>query len=82
MREDIVFFSEQADAGAFDIQMCGITPYHYLLERKAGVAKQLLKNTAMSITEIAHRLGFSNCHYFSAFFSKRAGMSPREYRNL
>ena len=60
----------------------GMTPYHYLLERKANTAKQLLKNTAMSITEIAHQLGFSNCHYFSAFFSKRTGLSPREYRQL
>ncbi len=60
----------------------GITPYHYLLERKASIAKQLLKNTAMSITEIANQLGFSNCHYFSAFFSKKVGISPREYRHL
>ncbi len=59
----------------------GMTPYHYLLERKVSTAKQLLKNTAMSITEIAHQLGFGNCHYFSAFFSQRVGMSPSEYRH-
>lgn len=58
----------------------GITPYNYLLEHKFSTAKLLLKNTAMSITEISQKLGFSNCHYFSGFFSKRAGISPKKYR--
>ena len=58
----------------------GITPYNYLLEHKFSTAKLLLKNTAMSITEIARHLGFSNCHYFSSFFTKHAGISPKKYR--
>ena len=60
----------------------GITPYNYLLERKLNTAKLLLNNTAISITEIAQRLGFANCHYFSAFFTKRTGLSPREFRKI
>lgn len=59
----------------------GITPYNYLLEHKLDTAKLLLKNTAMSIAEISLRLGFSNAHYFSNFFSNRTGVSPKEYRN-
>ncbi|MBP3599974.1 MAG: AraC family transcriptional regulator [Clostridia bacterium] len=59
----------------------GITPYDYLLEHKLSIAKLLLKNTAIGIAEIASRLGFANSHYFSNFFSKKVGMSPREYRN-
>jgi AraC-like DNA-binding protein len=58
----------------------GITPYNYLLEHKMKTAKMLLKNTAMSISELAQYLGFANAHYFSNFFSKRAGISPKEYR--
>lgn len=58
----------------------GMTPYNYLLEHKLNTSKSLLRNTAMSITEISNYLGFSNCHYFSNFFSKRVGTSPKEYR--
>ncbi len=60
----------------------GITPYNYLLEHKLRTAKLLLRNTALPITDISSQLGFSSCHYFSAFFSRRTGMSPRQYRGL
>ena len=43
-------------------------------------AKLLLKNTAMTVTEIAAYLGFSSCHHFSGFFAKRTGVSPTVYR--
>ncbi len=59
----------------------GITPYEYFLLRKISAAKILMRNTALSITEISEHFGFSNCHYFSNFFKKRTGLSPREYRN-
>lgn len=58
-----------------------VTPYDYLLKRKLSTAKLLLKNTAMSINEISAKLGFANSHYFSNFFTKRVGKTPREYRN-
>lgn len=76
---DDFFYTKSHLIRAFKAEY-GMTPYHYLLERKVSSAKQLLKNTAMSITEIAHQLGFCNCHHFSAFFSKRVGLSPSEYR--
>lgn len=59
----------------------GVTPYNYLLEVKLNTAKLLLKNTAMTVTEIAAYLGFSSCHHFSGFFSKRTGVSPTVYRD-
>lgn len=58
----------------------GITPYNYLLGKKLSVAKQLLSGTGMSVREISEYLGFSDCHYFSAFFRKQTGVSPRSYR--
>jgi YesN/AraC family two-component response regulator len=45
-----------------------------------NTAKALLRNTAMSINEVSYYLGFANAHYFSNFFSKREGVSPKEYR--
>lgn len=59
----------------------GITPYEYLLRRKLEYARLLLENTSMSISEISERLSFSGPHYFSSFFARRVGASPKEYRN-
>lgn len=57
-----------------------ITPYEYLLERKLSAAKQMLLGTGLSIKEISAYLGFSDSHYFSQFFKKRTGLSPKAYK--
>ena len=73
------FYTKSHMIRAFKAEF-GITPYNYLLEVKLNTARLLLKNTAMTVTEIAAYLGFSTCHHFSAFFSKRMGQSPTAYR--
>lgn len=59
---------------------CGLMSYvsHQRLER----ASFLLKNSSMSITDIAFQVGFNSRQHFSFTFEKRYGMSPREYRKL
>lgn len=44
-------------------------------------AKRLLRSTGMSITEIAYAVGFSDSNYFSSFFKKQTGKTPRQYRH-
>jgi len=44
-------------------------------------AKILLRQTQMSISEVASELGFEDISYFSRMFRKNAGMTPREYKN-
>lgn len=56
------------------------TPYEYLLSKRFETAKIMLKNTAVSISDIADELNFCDVHYFSGCFSKRFGISPSEYR--
>lgn len=58
----------------------GITPYQYVLSKKIGIAKNLLKNTNMSIREIAQRLGFADEYYFSNIFKQKTGMRPSNYK--
>lgn len=58
----------------------GITPYDYQLANKIYAAKNLLKNTAMSIADIAEAIGYSDPQYFSGLFKSKVGISPREYR--
>nr|WP_295934924.1 helix-turn-helix domain-containing protein [uncultured Dyadobacter sp.] len=43
-------------------------------------AKSLLKQTAMSIQEICHGLGFEDTSHFTKSFKKLAGTTPSEYR--
>jgi AraC family L-rhamnose operon transcriptional activator RhaR/AraC family L-rhamnose operon regulatory protein RhaS len=45
-------------------------------------AKRLLSVTNESVTRIAFLLGFSDSNYFSVYFKKHTGLSPREYRKL
>lgn len=58
----------------------GTTPYEYMQERRFGIAKSLLRGSAMSITEISEKLGFYDVHYFSGSFKRRFGKTPLCYR--
>ena len=43
-------------------------------------AKRLLTYGSSPVKEIAYRLGFKDPFYFSNFFKKQVGLSPKEYR--
>lgn len=57
-----------------------ITPYEYILTRKISAAKSLLKNTNLTVKEIAYKLNFADEHYFSNVFYKRTGKRPGKYQ--
>lgn len=52
----------------------------YLNNVKVRVAKELLRNRNLSITEIAQLLGYNDSNYFSTIFKKISGASPRHLR--
>lgn len=51
---------------------------HYRLSRAAA----LLRNTAMTVTEIAAAVGYEDRAAFSKAFSKKYGISPKAYRQV
>lgn len=55
------------------------TPYDYILTRKISTAKALLKNTTLTLKEIAYKLNFADEHYFSNVFLSKTGVRPSEY---
>lgn len=57
----------------------GTTPYDYIITRKISTAKLLLKNTTLTIKEIAYKLNFADEHYFSNVFLQKTGMRPSKY---
>lgn len=59
---------------------CGISPGQYRQELKLAKAKELLQSTNMSIADISSSLYFENIGQFSAFFKKKSGVSPLEFR--
>lgn len=56
------------------------TPHQYLVAQRIARAKDLLRNTDLSITEICVTVGFESLGSFSTLFRKVAGISPRAYR--
>ena len=60
----------------------GVSPGHYLRERRLNYAKHLLLRPNIRISDIATRCGFDSLQAFSAFFSHHAGCSPRQFRTM
>ncbi|SKA98087.1 two-component system, response regulator YesN [Caloramator quimbayensis] len=60
----------------------GITFLDYLSEVRMNKAKELLKNTDLSVAEICERVGYNDLKYFVKSFKKFTGIKPSEYRKL
>lgn len=58
----------------------GKTISQFISETRIDKAKLLLKQTDKSITEIGYTCGYSSPANFRKYFTKIAGLSPREYR--
>lgn len=59
----------------------GDTFLNYLIKVRIKAAKELLGTSKLKTAEIAERIGYSDPNYFSYFFKRNCGMSPREYRS-
>lgn len=58
----------------------GMTPQRYLLDVRIRHATSMLRDSGLSVTEIAMRCGFGDPNYFSRIFRKYVGSSPSEFR--
>lgn len=58
----------------------GITPVEYVLKQRISLAKKLLTNMKLSITDVCYKAGFNSLSYFSVLFKKYANQSPSEFR--
>lgn len=58
----------------------GCTPQRYVIERRIGQARELLKTTEMPICEIAYALGFSSQAHLTSSFKELLGVTPGKYR--
>lgn len=57
------------------------TPHQYLVRQRIARAKELLRSSDLSITEICIAVGYESMGSFSTLFRKVAGVSPSAYRS-
>lgn len=57
----------------------GTSPSKYFLENKMLLAKQLLEEKELSISEISNQLSFANSSHFSLKFKQQFNKSPNEF---
>jgi AraC family transcriptional regulator len=61
-------------------QTLGMNPTNYIAERRIERAKKLMQETALPISEIALRSGFSSQSHFTTSFRRFSGVTPRSFR--
>lgn len=61
-------------------QATGMSPNEYLNRVRMERAKTLLRESRLSITEIAEATGFASSRYFSTAFKKYTGSTPSQYK--
>ena len=59
----------------------GITPMKYIAQKRLDYASELLRNTKLSIAEVAQKSGFADRNSFYHAFSPHFGITPAQYRN-
>ena len=62
------------------IKKCSMSPKNYIDKIKIQKAMELLLETSMPLTEIAHSIGIEDGISLSKFFKKKTGLSPTEFR--
>ena len=56
------------------------SPHQYILEKRLQLAKSLLLNDEMPVTEVAYQAGFNDIFSFSKAFKKQFNISPSRLR--
>ena len=58
----------------------GLPPHQYVVTRRVERAQHLLRNSDLSLVDIAASAGFSDQSKLSAHFKRVVGLTPRQFR--
>ena len=61
--------------------LTGLAPVDLVKEIRLNKSIELIKNTDLSVSEIAFAVGFKDSGYYSKCFRKKYNQTPREYMN-
>jgi AraC-like DNA-binding protein len=59
----------------------GPTPHDLLIEARMDLAKRLIANSDLAISEVAASVGYESRYAFARLFKKRVGMTASDYRH-
>lgn len=62
-------------------QSTGTSPHQYVLDQRIQRAKQLLRNSPITILEASVRTGFVDQAHFTKVFRRLVGVTPTQYRH-
>jgi AraC-like DNA-binding protein len=62
-------------------QYIGVSPKEYLIRARINCAKELLRDTDLSVEEVAFSVGVYNVSHFINLFKAREGITPHKFRN-
>ncbi len=74
------FFVSRTKLHAISVKAFGMSISRYIAVKRVEKACRYLRETDMTITDVAAAVGVPDYNYFCKFFSRRAGISPGEYR--
>ena len=60
----------------------GITITQYLTQVRMEEAQRLIRETNLTINEVACKVGYTDTRYFSKLFIKTVGIKPVDYRKF
>lgn len=60
----------------------GMRPGAYLASLKADIAKELLTDVSLNVSQVAKRTGFSSASALASFFRRLCGVTPKTFRDL
>lgn len=58
----------------------GVSPWDYIMRCRIDMALKLIRDTGMSMNEVAYRTGFQDQAYFNRVFKKITGYPPKKAR--
>ncbi|RYZ41640.1 MAG: AraC family transcriptional regulator, partial [Sphingobacteriales bacterium] len=58
----------------------GISPLEYVQQERIKLAKLLLADKSISVTDACYQSGFNNLNYFIKLFKRMEGVTPNVYR--
>ncbi|WP_439438156.1 AraC family transcriptional regulator [Salinivibrio costicola] len=61
-------------------QQVGTTPHQYVLDKRFALAKQFIKDSDLTMAQIADSCGFSSQSGFTNAFSRYFGLSPARFK--
>ena len=74
-----LFISESNLSRTFTKEV-GMTLSDYIAQCRVTRAKELLRGTSLSVTEICSQVGYNYAAYFIKIFREKTGMTPNQYR--